>query len=87
MCYTLYLVDGFVAGTWRLNKGKDAATLLLQPLRDLSADDADAVAAEGFRLMEFLAPGRTGEVQFVDFTGEPSEPPRQALVNGLDPGC
>ena len=49
-----FLVDGFVAGTWRL----DGATLHVQPIRVLSAGDRDAVVEEGERLVAFLGADR-----------------------------
>lgn len=50
------LVDGFVGASWRLERDGDGdgATLVVTPLRPLP--DADAVAAEGARLLAFLAP-------------------------------
>lgn len=47
-----FLVDGFVAGTWRLNE----ETLRVQPLRPLRASDSRAVIEEAERLLAFLLP-------------------------------
>jgi Winged helix DNA-binding domain len=52
------LVDGFVAGTWKLDrKGRagGVATLVVEPFAELSTRDAAAVAAEGERLLGFAA--------------------------------
>ncbi len=49
-----FLVDGFVAGTWRF----DGAALHVQPIGDLSASDRDAVVEEGERLIAFMGPRR-----------------------------
>ncbi|MGN6167697.1 MAG: winged helix DNA-binding domain-containing protein [Solirubrobacteraceae bacterium] len=47
-----FLVDGFVAGSWRL----DGAALQVKPFRTLSATDRGAVQEEGRRLLTFVAP-------------------------------
>jgi hypothetical protein len=47
------LVDGFVAAEWR----RDAADLVVAPLRALSRDERAAVADEGRRLLAFLGAG------------------------------
>lgn len=53
-CFT---VDGFVAGTWRIERKKQTATLLVAPYRSLPERDSALVEAEGRRLLEFAAPG------------------------------
>ncbi|MEV0699119.1 winged helix DNA-binding domain-containing protein [Saccharopolyspora sp. NPDC050389] len=50
------LVDGFLHGTWRLDRQKNSATLLVEPYRKLSEKDADAIAEEGHRLLRFAEP-------------------------------
>jgi hypothetical protein len=52
------LVDGFVAGTWRL----DGTTLQLTADRPLTSSDEQALAEEGERLLAFAAP--RGEIRF-----------------------
>jgi hypothetical protein len=47
-----FLIDGFVAGTWRV----DGSTIRLLPLGRLSGDDRVAVTEEASRLREFIAP-------------------------------
>jgi hypothetical protein len=52
------LVDGFVAGAWKLEpqgRGREAATLVVEPFADLSKRDTVLVAAEGERLLAFAA--------------------------------
>jgi hypothetical protein len=51
-----FLIDGFVAGTWKLERGRRAATLSVQPFATLAAGDHDELFAEAERLMRFLAP-------------------------------
>jgi hypothetical protein len=49
------LVDGYVQGTWAIKRGRDAATLTIEPLRRLTKTDRLAVAEEGERLLNFAA--------------------------------
>ena len=48
------LVDGSVAGTWRVERKKLTATLAITPFDPLSKSDAAALAAEGDALLRFL---------------------------------
>jgi Winged helix DNA-binding domain len=56
------LADGFLLGTWRLERDRDssAATLVVTHARRLAQRTAAAVAAEGRRLLRFLAAGAEG---------------------------
>jgi hypothetical protein len=47
------LVDGFVAGTWRITRRAGAATLVVQPFVRLSKPDRQAAEAEAARLLDF----------------------------------
>ena len=58
------LVDGFVAGTWRITRSRGAAVLTVEPFGPVSPRDRDAVAAEGGRLLGFAAPGEDHEIRF-----------------------
>ena len=54
------LVDGFLAGTWRLDAAAgETATVTVAPYEPLSAPDLDEVTEEGLRLAAFAAPGAT----------------------------
>ncbi|MEU3077311.1 winged helix DNA-binding domain-containing protein [Streptomyces laurentii] len=55
-----FLVDGFVGGLWRIEQRRKAATLVLEPFRELRARDKEALAAEGERLLSFAAAEATG---------------------------
>ena len=50
------MVDGFAAGTWKLDRAKDTAVLGITPFAPLARRDRAAVDAEGRRLLSFLAP-------------------------------
>jgi hypothetical protein len=68
------LVDGFVQGTWTIKRGRDAATLMIEPLRRLTKTDRLAVAEEGERLLNFA----TGEAarRDVRITAVATSPPQ-----------
>ena len=50
------MVDGFAAGTWKVERAKDTAFLGVTPFAPLGRRDRAAVDAEGRRLLSFLAP-------------------------------
>ena len=52
---TSFLVDGFVRGTWRIERGAAGATLHVEPFARLSRADAADVTDEGARLLAFAA--------------------------------
>ncbi|MPZ49433.1 MAG: winged helix DNA-binding domain-containing protein [Dehalococcoidia bacterium] len=52
---SLFLVDGFVAGTWRIRTEADKATLLMQPFRPLAPDDEVQLLGEADRLVTFVS--------------------------------
>jgi hypothetical protein len=55
------LIDGFVRGSWKLERAGDAATLFLDPLiRRFEKAETSSVMAEGLRLLAFLTDG-TGD--------------------------
>ena len=51
------LVDGFVRGTWKIARQRNAVTLQVEPFKQLSKKDANAVTREGMRLLSFAAAG------------------------------
>jgi hypothetical protein len=51
-----FLVDGFVRGTWKLQRAKTSATVIVEPARPLKRAERAAVEEEGERLVAFLAP-------------------------------
>ncbi|GAB2862470.1 winged helix DNA-binding domain-containing protein [Actinocorallia aurea] len=50
------LVDGFVAGLWRVERSGSTATLVIEPFGPLDAASRAALAEEGARLLDFVAP-------------------------------
>jgi winged helix DNA-binding protein len=62
------LVDGVVQATWRIDRADDGATLLVDHAVAFPRGDAQAVEAEGERMLRFLEPERAatgGEVRLV----------------------
>ena len=58
------LVDGFVAGTWKLDRKKDVATLTVEPFAALPARAREELIAEGESLLRFAEPdARSFEVR------------------------
>ena len=51
-----FLLDGFVAGTWELDRTDGAASITLRPFRRLSRPDRTALLPEADRLLALLAP-------------------------------
>lgn len=54
-----FLVDGMVAGTWELVREDDAARILLQPFRPLTAVERQGLVDEAERILALVAPGAT----------------------------
>jgi hypothetical protein len=51
-----FLVDGFVAGTWKVSRVRKRAMLTVSPFAPLSSAAKSALAAEGEGLARFLQP-------------------------------
>jgi hypothetical protein len=63
------LVDGFVAGMWRLARTREQATVTIEmfgPERE-----RDALTAEAERVLAFAAPGADGSVRFAPLVTNP----------------
>jgi hypothetical protein len=58
------LVDGFVAGMWRITRSRGAATLTAEMFVPVSPADRDAIVAEAERLLGFAAPSDNHEIRF-----------------------
>jgi hypothetical protein len=65
------LVDGLVRGTWKTERTRKKATLLIEPFEVLPKKYRDAVAEEGERLVRFITESENAEtpgVRFVETT-------------------
>jgi hypothetical protein len=51
------LVDGFVRGTWKTERFRSRATLVITPFEPLAKEDRDALAEEGGQLVRFVGEG------------------------------
>jgi hypothetical protein len=62
----MFLVDGYVRGTWTIAREGARATLSVTPFEPLAAADRRALAEEGARLLAFAAhEAREHDVHFV----------------------
>jgi hypothetical protein len=59
-----FLVDGFVAGTWKVERSKQIATLTFSPFAAPTKPIRDALRAEGLRLLGFVEPQADPVVAF-----------------------
>jgi len=57
------LVDGFLAGRWRIGQQRDRATLLIDPFVRLRKDNRTALIQEGRRLLGFAAAGAAHDIR------------------------
>lgn len=61
------LVDGFVRGAWKIEKTKDAATLVIEPFDKLTRHDRAALVEEGESLIRLAeAKSKSFEVRFAE---------------------
>ena len=67
------LIDGFVAGMWRLARSRDAATLTIELFGP--ARQRDALVAEAERVLAFGAPGAAHDVMFAPLAQTPARDP------------
>lgn len=59
-----FLVDGFVAGTWKTERAQGTATLTLEPFVPIAKKTRAALAEEGERLLAFVEPDVKARVTF-----------------------
>jgi hypothetical protein len=60
------LLDGFVAGLWRVKRAKGTVTVTIELFRpQVSARDRDEIAAEADRLLAVTAPAAAHEVRIL----------------------
>jgi hypothetical protein len=66
------LIDGFVAGMWRLTRSRPEAAVTIEmfgPVRRLDAAQRDALTAEAERVLAFAAPGAAHVIRFAPLAG------------------
>ena len=62
-----FLVDGFVRGTWKTERTRGKATLVIEPFEALDKQDRGVLAEEGERLIRFIGHGaKAFEVSIVE---------------------
>ncbi|MBT2364215.1 AlkZ family DNA glycosylase [Streptomyces sp. ISL-10] len=64
------LVDGFLAGVWRLEETKDTTTLSVQPFAPLTRAQRTEVAEEAAALLTVMFPAAAHDVRFGEVVGE-----------------
>ncbi|WNQ11084.1 winged helix DNA-binding domain-containing protein [Paenibacillus aurantius] len=55
LVHSTFLVDGFVAGTWRIERAKGKALLTVEPFTPLCSGQREAIESEGRRLLGWAA--------------------------------
>lgn len=58
------LIDGFVRGTWSMERGKDTAAITIVPFARLSKADRAALGDEAARCLTTFAPGLAHDLRF-----------------------
>jgi hypothetical protein len=77
------LVDGFVAGTWAVEREKGSAVVVVTPFGRLSRGERLDLAEEGMRLLALTDPAATHDVR----VGAAGPPPRSpAALGARSPG-
>jgi hypothetical protein len=66
------LVDGFVAGMWRLARSRGAATLTIELFAPVREREREALVAEAERVLAFGAPGAAHDIRFAPLMPQPS---------------
>jgi hypothetical protein len=60
-----FLVDGFVAGYWKIVRDRSRATLQIEPFEPLARRAEAALAAEGEELLAFATPELDHDIRFI----------------------
>jgi hypothetical protein len=66
-----FLVDGVVAGTWKIERKGKRAALTLRPFGSVAKKDLKALQEEAHRLLQFVEPDLVGEVRTGDHKRSP----------------
>ncbi|WP_406302318.1 winged helix DNA-binding domain-containing protein [Streptomyces sp. NBC_00885] len=63
-----FLVDGYLAGIWRLTETKDSAQVIVQAFGKLTRAQCEAVAEEAERMRTTLSPATAHDIEFGVFS-------------------
>jgi hypothetical protein len=63
-----FLVDGFVQGTWKIERSRGRASLVIKLFEPLPKEDRDALAEEGERLLRIIG-AESSEIRFAELWG------------------
>ncbi|MCX4584945.1 winged helix DNA-binding domain-containing protein [Streptomyces sp. NBC_01481] len=63
-----FLVDGYLAGIWRLTDTKDSAHVIVQAFGKLTRGQREAVAEEAERMLTTLSPATAHDIEFGVFS-------------------
>jgi hypothetical protein len=63
-----FMVDGLGRGVWKPRRTKIGTDIEIDPFEPLSPGEEEAVLAEAQRMLDFLAPGKAGEIRFMIVT-------------------
>lgn len=66
--YSTFLVDGFLAGIWRLAETKEDAVVTVQPFGELTRAQRGELAEEGARMLSIFSPATAHDIRFGTFT-------------------
>ncbi|MHA6480961.1 winged helix DNA-binding domain-containing protein [Paenibacillus sp. strain BS8-2] len=50
------LIDGFVAGTWKISTERERSVLYMEPFRALTGQEQEALSVEAAHLLQFVSP-------------------------------
>jgi hypothetical protein len=68
-----FLVDGFVAGHWKIKRTPEQAHLQIEPFAPLADEAEQALREEGTRLLQFVADGNCARtIAFMPYNGNPN---------------
>lgn len=71
MVLPTFLVDGFVCGVWKIERGATGAKLLIQPFEPLADIARQELREEGERFMQWVREKITSfEIEFVEYDGK-----------------
>ncbi|CAM3131073.1 winged helix DNA-binding domain-containing protein [Paenibacillus lupini] len=58
------LLNGFIAGIWKIERERNKASLLIEPFRLLTNEEQAELIIEGEKLIQFTAPGQEHDIRF-----------------------